>query len=515
MTATDDSTVTGESEKLTPVQTFYNGKSIFITGGSGFLGKVLIEKLLRSCPGVNTIYILLREKKGKSVEERIKELTSDIIFNELKRTDPNFAKRLVIIRGDCSQVGLGISEEDRKLLIENVNIVFHVAATVRFHEALKVAMALNVSATQYVIDLCFNIKNLESFCYVSTAYSFCCNKHVQEEVYDLTPYFDRAQKAVKELSDEEVDQQLNSILGNWPNTYTFTKAYAESLVKKAEGKLPICIFRPAIVASILSDPLPGWVDSYLGPTGIVIGAGCGIVRVLYCKKDITADIVPVDFVINGMLVACYEAGKNFRNDDKKLAVYNYVSSTDNALKFRNFEFYLKKCGITIPSTKAVWYYSLILCGNRSLSQILLILLHWMPALLIDTAAVLLGKQPVMIRLYKKVHKMLGALAFFTTTPFRFDTYNVRSLWNRTSEDDKKLFNFDIKSVDWEQYLSNYVKGARIHVLKEDMSTLTDARKKWNRLYWYHQIVKSVFFVLGLCIIWLLIKKVFYTIWWLV
>lgn len=50
---------------------WYKGKSIFITGGTGFMGKVLIEKLLFSCGDVDTLYVLMRPKRGKSVQERL------------------------------------------------------------------------------------------------------------------------------------------------------------------------------------------------------------------------------------------------------------------------------------------------------------------------------------------------------------------------------------------------------------------------------------------------------------
>lgn len=56
------------------IKEFYNGCSIFITGGSGFMGKVLIEKLLRSCPGIDKIYVLMRNRKHKDVNIRIKEM---------------------------------------------------------------------------------------------------------------------------------------------------------------------------------------------------------------------------------------------------------------------------------------------------------------------------------------------------------------------------------------------------------------------------------------------------------
>ncbi len=54
---------------------FYRGKSIFITGATGFLGKALIEKLLRSCYHLEKIYVLVRGKKGKTPMQRADEIT--------------------------------------------------------------------------------------------------------------------------------------------------------------------------------------------------------------------------------------------------------------------------------------------------------------------------------------------------------------------------------------------------------------------------------------------------------
>ncbi len=53
------------------VAEFYRHKDIFITGATGFLGKCLLEKLLRSVPDVGRIMILTRPKKGKTVKERV------------------------------------------------------------------------------------------------------------------------------------------------------------------------------------------------------------------------------------------------------------------------------------------------------------------------------------------------------------------------------------------------------------------------------------------------------------
>ena len=53
---------------------YFEGKSVFLTGGTGFIGKVLVEKLLRGCPGLKNIYFLIRPKKGLSCEERLEKM---------------------------------------------------------------------------------------------------------------------------------------------------------------------------------------------------------------------------------------------------------------------------------------------------------------------------------------------------------------------------------------------------------------------------------------------------------
>ena len=64
------------SDSLTNISIpqYYEGKSVFLTGGTGFIGKILVEKLLRGCPGIKRIYFLVRPKKGLSCTERLQKM---------------------------------------------------------------------------------------------------------------------------------------------------------------------------------------------------------------------------------------------------------------------------------------------------------------------------------------------------------------------------------------------------------------------------------------------------------
>lgn len=66
---------------LPSVKEFYSNSEILITGGTGFFGKCLIEKLLRSCPNIKKIYLILRQRRNKKdVQSRINEFKDEVAF---------------------------------------------------------------------------------------------------------------------------------------------------------------------------------------------------------------------------------------------------------------------------------------------------------------------------------------------------------------------------------------------------------------------------------------------------
>lgn len=92
-------------------------------------------------------------------------------------------QRIIFIAGDISKANIGVSNSDLQMLKENVNIVFHSAATVRFDQGIKEAVNLNTLGSMRLWDLCSQMQNLRSIIHVSTAYTNPTRSNVGEEVY--------------------------------------------------------------------------------------------------------------------------------------------------------------------------------------------------------------------------------------------------------------------------------------------------------------------------------------------
>lgn len=139
---------------------FYSGRCIFLTGGTGFIGKVLIEKLLRTCPDLERIYLLMRTSRdGKSPQQRLQELLHSRVFQfNANQLD---VSKVSVVCGDLTSPNLGLSRQDHQVLIEKVSIVIHSAAIVQFTGPLKRFVQHNVIGTDNLMALASKIRNLK------------------------------------------------------------------------------------------------------------------------------------------------------------------------------------------------------------------------------------------------------------------------------------------------------------------------------------------------------------------
>ncbi|XP_012264094.2 putative fatty acyl-CoA reductase CG8306 [Athalia rosae] len=487
-----------------PVTEFYRGKTVFITGGTGFLGICLIEKLLRACPDIKNIYLLLRPKKGKKIEERLEELTKDPVFETLKEKGSSDAlQKLIGVAGDVGEEGLGLSAADRQTLINNVQIVVHSAATLDFEATMRPTVNINLLGTRRVVQLCKEIRGFEGLVHVSSAYVNSTLSEPTEKVYPPPAEVDKILKMVKELDDKELDNATPGILGNHPNTYTFTKHLAEHEV--LNSSLPAAIVRPSMITAAWKEPVPGWTISKNGPQGFIMGASTGVLRRLPVASSLIYDYIPVDIVVNNLIVAGY----NITHDrEPGVKVYHCTSSTCNPFKWESIETKINEYLHTYPLQRAVWYPHIKLLPSLLLYRISAIFVHMIPAYILDTVTRVSGGRPILVRLHTNVNRSLGRLEKFIFTEWKFSNPRTLALHESLSDVDKEKFSLDIRPLNWQLYFIDFVQGVRRYLSKENPKNLDKARSKDKILMIAHLALQAG--LLGLT--WWIVKLLLATTW---
>ncbi|XP_022180348.1 fatty acyl-CoA reductase wat-like [Myzus persicae] len=483
-----------KTTQLSEIQSFYNDTTIFLTGGTGFMGNLILDKLIRTCSGVKKIYLLIREKKGKTTEERFKELFNDPVFELMKKEKPNFLEKITAVIGDCALPNMGIEEKYINIIKDEVNIVIHSAATVRFDEHLRIAVNINIIALQDILKISQKIKNLKAFVHISTAYSNCAGREVVDEIFYKPPITgDKLLQVVNGLDDDYITRITPSLLGEWPNTYSMTKAIAEGEIVTYGKGLPIGVIRPSMIIATDNEPVPGWINNFYGPTGVVAATGIGLMRCMHADSSKTADIVPGDYVSNAVLACAWDIHNQWNehntsnemkadNSEKETLIapiYNFVSSSANPLTWGEFSKLNKKYGCEVPSVKAISPILLRLSKNKYEYQILCFILHIIPAFIIDSLAKLVGKKPLLMDGYRKMHKFSDVISYFSLKSWTFNDNNTRSLIQKLSKLDQTLFRFDLTKLSWNEYFKKHVIGIRMYIVKDPMETLSEGRK-WNQ-----------------------------------
>ncbi|XP_069759889.1 fatty acyl-CoA reductase 1 isoform X3 [Narcine bancroftii] len=460
---------------MSSIATYYAGKNVLITGATGFMGKVLVEKLLRSCPKVKAIYILVRPKAGQSMQERVMDMMKCKLFDKVRE---DFQKKIIPIGSELMQPNLAISSEDTERLLSCINVIFHCAATIRFDEPLKHALQLNVVATQQLLVLARQMQKLGAFIHISTAYANCNRNHVEEVIY---PPAVEPKKLIDSLEwmDESMIRDITpKLIGDRPNTYTYTKALAEYVVQQEGGDLNIAIIRPSIVGASWQEPFPGWIDNFNGPSGLFIAAGKGILRTMRATNNAVADLIPVDVVVNLTLAAGWYTAVH---RPKITLIYNCTTGGINPFHWGEIEYHVISTFKRNPLDQAFRRPNANITSNYLINQYWIAVSHKAPALLYDLYLRLTGQKPRMMKIFNRLHKSMMLLEYFSSKSWHWSSENMNMLMGQLSLEDKRGFNFDVRQLHWPEYIENYCIGTKKYVLNEDMSGLPAARQHLKKL----------------------------------
>ncbi|XP_014210111.1 fatty acyl-CoA reductase 1-like [Copidosoma floridanum] len=498
----DDDTETRKVELVdslsqTEIQKFFSGKSVLLTGATGFMGKVFVEKIIRVCPGLKALYIVVRQKGTDTLEEKMEKYFQHIIFGRLRNSQPDFARKVVTIKGDLKNERLGMSESDRALLINELDVIVHSGATTKFDEKVSVALKINVLATRDLLDLALECKHVQAFMYVSTAYSHCYRKDIEEKFYDAPADLKIVHDMIEADTMNELgitEDAVKMLLGKWPNVYTFTKSIAEDLVRHygERANFACGVYRPSIVSAAHSEPLRGWIGNNNGPAYVFLGTGLGLIHTSYYLNT-PMDMIPVDFSINALIAATYDLPERWMKE-KRPVVYNYGSSTIQPMYLDTAFEYMRDEVERVGSKHVVWYPFQCFCSHKLSFYICHILFHLIPALLADLALLATGRKPRCLSLFWFGTKHLDKIFYFTNGDWRIHVPETMKVNDRLGPEDRKLFQFDMRGFDWATFIGWYVRGTRIYMMKESMDNVPQMRLRFRRLKLLHY---GVFIGLGL------------------
>lgn len=243
-----------------------SSETILLTGVSGFLGRHVLWNLLRRTDRETRVYCLLRPEPEGGVDQRLDKAlipTGDPL--------PSGAReRCRAVAGDIVDPNL-VDPAMRARLLSEVDRIIHCAATVKFDTALDEARRINVEGTRHVLRLAEELQakgRLRRVDYFSTAF-------VAGNASGLV-YEDRLAAA------------------RFNNTYEQTKWEAEQLVRDAQSRLPITIYRPSI---IVGDSKTGYTSNFRALYWPLKVLASGLVVVVPADRQGVVDVVPIDYVV--------------------------------------------------------------------------------------------------------------------------------------------------------------------------------------------------------------------------
>jgi fatty acyl-CoA reductase len=447
------------------------GKTVLLTGGTGFLGKVIVERLLSAAPEIERIYLLIRTACEPASARFENEVVSSSAFDALARMHGDGWPALVRgkvspVAGDVSQPRIGLADDVHAALASRIDIVINAAASVVFDAPIDEALRHNTCSVQYVAEFARTCRSAV-LVHVSTAFvtgqrtgriaegplapdvSSREIDAIEEVVATVREEAAAGQWSVRATRGRLAEEGMTRArrLG-WHDTYTYTKALGEMVLERDRGDVPTAIMRPAIIESGLGAPEPGWIQNLNVLDPMIAEYGRGRLPDFPLGRDTVLDVVPVDLVANAV-VAVLPRVPDMR---RAIGYYTVGSGALNPLTGGRLyelgrEYFLQqpmydKAGRaivppqwTLPSPER-FREMFAAQAERSLTM-------------------------------KRLMYLANLYTGYANIECVFDTTNAQHLLDELDDADRAQLDFDVRRIDWRTYIQDvHIPGLRRHVLRD-------------------------------------------------
>ena len=491
------------------------GKTILVTGSTGFLGKSIVEKCLRSIPDIARIDLAIRSSARRPAAERLeREVLSSPAFKRLKGDlgEEGFTKlaraKLDVVEIDLGRDGLGLTDQGRERL-RACDVVIHSAAAVEFDNPADLSAQTNLMGAARLVEALRASGARPHLVHVSTAYVGGMLRGLVREEPPLDPGLNWRHEAevltnlrgpveeesrrpeilnrlrrearsrmgpagtpavartTERLRDRWVKERLiergrvHANAMGFSDIYSFTKAMAEQAVVELHGDIPLSIVRPSIIESALDEPFGGWLEGFRMAEPLILAFGRNILRDFSGLPDALLDIIPADFVVNTVLAVAANPPP-----DARPRVYHAASGSRNPLRLRRVAdeagTYFTEHPLRDRYGQAIGTPSWTFPTRQEIATRARTALRVVEAAQWVVERLPLGANVTQLsddlsaerdRLDRGLN-LIQLYGVYTEVDCIFDTRNVMSLWEKTPAAERKKFPFDPALYDWSHYFQN-------------------------------------------------------------
>ena len=476
------------------------GKRVLITGVTGFVGKVVLEKLIRAVPDIDGITLLIRgnRRHGTASERFANEVATASVFDRLRvdepeRLDTFLDSRIQCVTGEITEPCFGMTRARFQELAAETDGVINVAASVDFREPLDQALAINALSLRNVTEFVQEAGDIP-LVQVSTCYVNGYNRgHRHEELVTpagrgITRDPDgtcRVEDLIVTLQDRIADlrsrysgQKLQEELVNlgireanrlgWNDTYTLTKWIGEQLLARNLRGGSVTILRPSIVESTLEEPVPGWVEGVKVADAVIMAYARGNVMFFPGRRRGVIDVIPADLVANGIILSLAEQLQS----PGRQRIYQCCSGSSNPLRLDEFINHVMTEARENHQAYDHLFYQKPKLPFLAVNRRLFNTVSWgagIPVNAVRRGLQWLGRDAELktVEHFQTTMKLATTFGFYSCPDYTFHNDRLLEMAQRMGDEDRRLFPVDARRINWRRYIrSVHLAGLNGYALKE-------------------------------------------------